>query len=124
MKPGEIRQLSSINSTDLALCSHTGQNELHLCHLHLQAWDSGIGSAPALIDLLSSGKCDVKDKSVLIPGCGRGYDNATFIRAGAKEAVGLEVAPAAKAAAEEYLKVIKLGGKGNLNFKVRALSTN
>ncbi|KAF5831136.1 S-adenosyl-L-methionine-dependent methyltransferase [Dunaliella salina] len=43
-------------------------------------------------------------KSVLIPGCGRGYDNATFVKAGAKEAVGLEVAPAAKAAAEEYLK--------------------
>ena len=40
---------------------------------------------------------------VLVPGCGRGYDLAAFVQAGAAEAVGLEISPSACDAAREYL---------------------
>lgn len=52
-------------------------------------------SSPALLDLLKRGTVAVEGKRVFVPGCGRGYDPVTFIKAGAKEAIGLELAPSA-----------------------------
>ncbi|KAL6769478.1 hypothetical protein ACKKBG_A31170 [Auxenochlorella protothecoides x Auxenochlorella symbiontica] len=60
-------------------------------------------SSPALLDLLKRGTVAVEGKRVFVPGCGRGYDPVTFIKAGAKEAIGLELAPSATPAANEYI---------------------
>ena len=46
----------------------------------------------------------VEGRRVLVPGCGRGYDVLTFARAGASEAVGLEIAPTGNAEAQKILR--------------------
>ncbi|RMZ53352.1 hypothetical protein APUTEX25_004840 [Auxenochlorella protothecoides] len=56
-----------------------------------------------MLDLLKRGTVAVEGKRVFVPGCGRGYDPVTFIKAGAKEAIGLELAPSATPAANEYI---------------------
>ena len=61
-------------------------------------------SSPALTVLLERGRgLDVVGRRVFVPGCGRGYDLATFVRAGAALAVGLELAPSALRDAAGYL---------------------
>eukprot|EP00288_Rhodomonas_lens_P008063 CAMPEP_0177737296 /NCGR_PEP_ID=MMETSP0484_2-20121128/25808_1 /TAXON_ID=354590 /ORGANISM="Rhodomonas lens, Strain RHODO" /LENGTH=213 /DNA_ID=CAMNT_0019251065 /DNA_START=97 /DNA_END=738 /DNA_ORIENTATION=- len=60
-------------------------------------------SSPSLIDVLSSWKETAKTRKcrMLVPGCGRGYD----VVAAAKvnfDALGLDIAPTAVKAAEEY----------------------
>jgi hypothetical protein len=53
-------------------------------------------SSAALDALIAGGSLgDLSDKRVFVPGCGRGYDLVTFVKAGAKEALGLELAPTA-----------------------------
>lgn len=69
------------------------------------AFDAG-GSARALLDLLASPPAPLRPLGgarVLIPGAGRGYDAATFVRAGAAEAVALDIVPAAIDAATAWL---------------------
>ena len=63
------------------------------------------GSSPALVHLLGSGGglVEAAGKRAFVPGCGRGYDLAALVAAGATQAVGLELAPTAVAAAREYL---------------------
>lgn len=63
---------------------------------HPQRFDAK-GPAPSLITLLETRKdlVDCTGKRVFIPGCGRGYDNVLFALQGAKEALGLELAPTA-----------------------------
>ncbi|KAF8055990.1 rhbg [Scenedesmus sp. PABB004] len=56
-------------------------------------------SSPQLLAMLRSGELDVRGKRVLVPGCGRGYDVCAFAAAGAASAVGLDICPAAVAAA-------------------------
>lgn len=63
------------------------------------------GPSPALVHLLGSGTglVEVAGKRAFVPGCGRGYDIAALVGAGAAQAVGLELAPTAVAAAREHL---------------------
>jgi hypothetical protein len=54
--------------------------------------------SPAALDVLIAGGSlgDLSDKRIIIPGCGRGYDVVTFVKAGAtREVLGLELAPTA-----------------------------
>ncbi|MEW5310344.1 MAG: hypothetical protein WDW38_002154 [Sanguina aurantia] len=60
-------------------------------------------SSPALLKLLRNNPEIASGKSVLIPGCGRGYDLATFLQAGARQATGLELSTTAAAEANAYL---------------------
>ena len=66
------------------------------------------GPSPALLARLGGAHGGalggVEGRRVLVPGCGRGYDLAAFMRAGAAEAVGLEISPTARDAAHEYLQ--------------------
>ena len=66
------------------------------------------GPSPALLARLGGAHGGalggVEGRRVLVPGCGRGYDLAAFMRAGAAEAVGLEISPTARDAAHEYLR--------------------
>jgi hypothetical protein len=58
-------------------------------------WDAH-KSSPALDALLAAGTLgDLAGRKAFIPGCGRGYDLVTLVRAGAAEAVGLDIAPTA-----------------------------
>ena len=60
-----------------------------------QMWDA-LKSSPALEALVASGALgSLEDKRAFIPGCGRGYDLVTFVKAGVKEAIGLDLAPTA-----------------------------
>jgi hypothetical protein len=61
-----------------------------------QAFDAECCS-PSLQELFSNATelSGLEGKSVFIPGCGRGYDVVAFAKAGAKEVVGLELAPTA-----------------------------
>lgn len=68
-----------------------------------QAFDAG-RSAPHLIHLLESGALpDLKEKTVLVPGCGRGYDVISFSQV-CHSVTGVELAPTAVQAAHELLK--------------------
>lgn len=67
-----------------------------------QLFDQG-RSPPILPTLLTKGTVNVQGKRCLVPGCGRGYDVATFAKFGAAESVGLELAPSALEAAAAYL---------------------
>ncbi|GIL59487.1 hypothetical protein Vafri_14165 [Volvox africanus] len=70
-----------------------------------ERWDAAAAS-PAIVDLLRSGKIDVKGARVLVPGCGRGYDLPVFASSGAREVVGLELAPTAVGEARAYLQEV------------------
>lgn len=60
-----------------------------------QMWDSQ-DSPPSLKALIASGALGpLEDKRAFVPGCGRGYDLVTFVKAGVKEAIGLDLAPTA-----------------------------
>ncbi|KAL4418915.1 hypothetical protein ABPG77_003705 [Micractinium sp. CCAP 211/92] len=61
-------------------------------------------SPPVLSRELANGGLSAAEARVLIPGCGRGYDVETFVRAGASSVAGLELAPTAQQAAREYLE--------------------
>lgn len=53
----------------------------------------------------------------MVPGCGRGYDVAAFVEAGAEKVVGLELAPSAVQAARSYLNDVlpaESAAKGNV----------
>lgn len=51
-------------------------------------------SSPALISAFGKGGiCPAEGRSLLVPGCGRGYDVRWGIRAGAVVAHGLEISP-------------------------------
>lgn len=65
-------------------------------------FDAG-ASSPALADLVRRDPALVAGRSVLVPGCGRGYDVATFVKAGAASAVGWDAVPAAVDAARAWL---------------------
>lgn len=55
-------------------------------------------SSAALDALIADGPfglSNLREKRIFVPGCGRGYDLVTFVKAGAKEALGLELAPSA-----------------------------
>eukprot|EP00889_Picochlorum_renovo_P000125 jgi/Picre1/27155/NNA_000124.t1 len=61
-----------------------------------QSFDAG-KSPPHLTECLAQNKLgDISNASVLIPGCGRGYDVISFARY-AKRVTGLELAPTAVA---------------------------
>lgn len=68
-----------------------------------QSFDAG-KSPPHLTECLAQNKLgDISNASVLIPGCGRGYDVISFARY-AKRVTGLELAPTAVAAAHDKLR--------------------
>lgn len=62
-----------------------------------QLFDATKSSAAleALIADGSFGLGNLSGKRIFVPGCGRGYDLVTFVKAGAKEVLGLELAPSA-----------------------------
>jgi len=67
-----------------------------------QAFDAG-KSAGSLLHALETGLVDVKGKSCLVPGCGRGYDVELLARCGASDSTGLEISATATQDANEYL---------------------
>lgn len=68
----------------------------------MQRWDIA-NSAPSFRQLLASGQVDIEDKKCLVPGCGRGYDVFNFAKAGAKLAVGVDLASTAVESAQKAL---------------------
>lgn len=66
------------------------------------------GSSPALVHLLSKRQPNLATTStttVLVPGCGRGYDLLTFMKhCNISQAVGLEISPSAVATASAYIQ--------------------
>lgn len=71
-----------------------------------QLFDATKSSAAleALIADGSFGLGNLSGKRIFVPGCGRGYDLVTFVKAGAKEVLGLELAPSAVSVASEYIQ--------------------
>ena len=68
-----------------------------------QAFDAG-RSPPHLTQLLESDTLsNLKEKTVLVPGCGRGYDVVSFSQV-CQSVTGVELAPTAVQAAHELLK--------------------
>jgi len=83
-----------------------------------QSFDAG-KSAPHLTDFLQQkGLGDVEQKTVLIPGCGRGYDVVSFVKYGASDVTGLEIAPTAVASATVLLDTEL---KGDLRKRARVV---
>lgn len=84
-----------------------------------QSFDAG-KSAPHLTDFLQNKGLgdDIDEKTVLIPGCGRGYDVVSFVKYGAKDVTGLEIAPTAVASAKVLLDTEL---KGNSRTKARVI---
>lgn len=65
-------------------------------------WDAK-ASSPALVAALKDSQVvAAAGKRVLVPGCGRGYDLVEMMKSGAREAVGLEISPAASEVAMEH----------------------
>jgi len=60
-----------------------------------QLFDAAKSSAALDALILDGSLGNLSEKRIIVPGCGRGYDLVTFVKAGAKEALGLEVAPSA-----------------------------
>jgi len=77
-------------------------------------------SSPSLQHLLGSKQLDVVGQRVLVPGCGRGYDVATFAVAGATRSVGLEISEIAVREANAYLDEALGGGAGGSSPRVAA----
>jgi hypothetical protein len=65
-------------------------------------------AATALTVLLDNRTVEVEGKSVIVPGCGRGYDVVEFAKRGATPAVGLELAPNAVTSAQQYIAEFQL----------------
>ena len=66
-----------------------------------QSFDAG-KSVPYLDTFLDKNKGLLEGKTAVIPGCGRGYDVATFSKY-CEEVTGLELAPTAVVSARDYL---------------------
>ena len=66
-----------------------------------QSFDAG-RSCPYLDTFIEQNKASLEGKTAVIPGCGRGYDVATFSKY-CKEVTGLELAPTAVVSAQEFL---------------------
>ena len=66
----------------------------------------------------SFGAVDVKDKRVLVPGCGRGYDVIAFYEAGASESLGIDLAPTGVEVAQEVLANHALSDAAKMKCKV------
>lgn len=71
-----------------------------------QSFDAGC-SAPHLRPAIEKLLGDLQGKSVIIPGCGRGYDVETFSEY-CSNVTGMELAPTAVASANAYLKADKV----------------
>ena len=84
------------------------------CVGSVQSFDKG-GASPVLRSLLSSGAVDVSGKRAIVPGCGRGYDVFVLARAGAAQAVGLELS---RTAVEQARAFQEAQGWGDLGSKV------
>ncbi|CAK0756839.1 hypothetical protein CVIRNUC_002488 [Coccomyxa viridis] len=84
-----------------------------------QAFD-GSRAAPSLVRALEEGTLSVKDKRVLVPGCGRGYDVVLMAQHGANPALGLELSADAVKAAEKY----RDSTNASTDVKARARYTN
>jgi len=86
------------------------------------AFDAG-GSARALTDLLASSPAapPLAGARVLVPGAGRVYDAATFVKSGAAEAVALDIVPAAVDAARAWLASPASGLDGGATTAARAV---
>lgn len=83
-----------------------------------QAFDAG-KSAPHLTALLERhGLGSLQDKTILIPGCGRGYDVITFAKFGAGNVIGMELAPTAVTAANRELSERLGSSNGSTDAKV------
>ena len=85
-----------------------------------EQWDAGRSSG-ALVALLRDASSPLskhlRGGTVMVPGCGRGYDVAAFVEAGAEKVVGLELAPSAVQAARSYLNDVlpaESAAKGNV----------
>ena len=81
-----------------------------------QSFDAG-NSPPHLTALLEQkGLGDLSALDVLIPGCGRGYDVASFVQYGANSATGLELAPTAveEASKEVQKRLGELGARAKV----------
>jgi len=70
-------------------------------------WEKGAPS-PGLVDFLAAHP-DLKRGTVAIPGCGTGHDVREWARAGF-QAFGFDIAPSAKALAEEKTRGLALAG--------------
>lgn len=99
-----IHTLATLNNNNNNKETMSGQGDGAYSDRWENMWKAGIqpGQAfdaeccsPSLQELLSSQLGDLEGKKVFIPGCGRGYDVVAFAKAGAKEVVGLELAPTA-----------------------------
>ena len=73
-------------------------------------WASGLGKGdkfdaavvePALRDLIDSGALPPSGPA-LVPGCGRGYAVAALAESGQREVLGIDIAPTAVKAAQEW----------------------
>ncbi|KAL2919852.1 hypothetical protein HK105_200769 [Polyrhizophydium stewartii] len=63
-------------------------------------WDLG-GTTPAVAEFLRENPTPL-GKSVLVPGCGTGYDVVAFAKAGYEHVVGLDISPTSTKAAREH----------------------
>jgi len=68
-----------------------------------QGFDAAKASG-AFKSALETRLVDVKDKKCFVPGCGRGYDVFELVQHGALSVTGLEIAPSAITAANDYLQ--------------------
>ncbi|PXF43295.1 Thiocyanate methyltransferase 1 [Gracilariopsis chorda] len=93
-----------------------------------ELWTNGIDrgqlfdrmdALPELVRQLSNGGIE-RGRSVLIPGCGRGYDVEAFCNSGLFERVlGLDISASAVRSADEYLSTTGCAGRRTA-FEVRA----
>jgi len=77
-----------------------------------EMWASGLGKGdkfdaaaaePALQDLIDSGALPSSGHA-LVPGCGRGYAVAALAEGGEREVLGIDIAPTAVKAAQDFLR--------------------
>ncbi|KAJ1343349.1 hypothetical protein BSLG_002375 [Batrachochytrium salamandrivorans] len=66
----------------------------------IQGWDQG-EVTPAVRDFLKDHPVPLGE-SLIVPGCGTGYDVVAFAKAGYKRVVGVDMAPTSTAKAIEY----------------------
>ncbi|CAK0786945.1 hypothetical protein CVIRNUC_010159 [Coccomyxa viridis] len=103
--------------------------EAEYADMWINMWKDGIlpgqrfdktRAAPSLVRALEEGTLSVKNKRVLIPGCGRGYDVILMAQHGATPAMGLDLVEDAVKAAEMY----KDSTDASNNVKARAWYTD
>jgi len=108
--PGQFFDKASSSPSLLSLLSLplTPAQERHLA---AAGGGGGSGGPPPAVD--------ARGKRALVPGCGRGYDVVAFARAGAAEAVGLELSAAAAEAARSYVAGELAGGQEAARARVQ-----